>query len=150
MSAEFADYYLFCSAHTLYVDVLYEPPIKIVMRRILTMCVVFVSLICCERRKEIKDQLILDNETSQIQTSIETEGKHINALDLKIKGEINGPGRLSIGDNDSTFYKTYEVSEGKIEITYEGDWYSQYCYVTFKPVRSTSGLIEIQGDFGGD
>ena len=124
--------------------------LRFVMRRILTICVVFVSFICCERKKEIKNQLILENETSQIQTSIETEGQHINALDLKIKGEINGPGKLSIGDNDSTFYKTYEVGEGKIEITYEGDCYAQYCYVTFKPVRSTSGQIEIQGDFGGD
>ena len=120
------------------------------MKRILTFCVVFGSFISCGSKKEIKNQLILDNETSRIQTSIVTEGNLINALDLKIKGEIKGSGQLSIGDNDSTFYKTYDVTEGKIEITYDGDWYSQYCYVTFKPMTSTNGRIEIEGDFKGD
>ena len=120
------------------------------MKKILTVCVAFISFTSCDSKKEIKNQLILDDERSRIQTSIVTEGKHINALDLKIKGEISGPGQLSIGDNDSTFYKTYEVTKGKIEITYEGDWYSEYCYVTFNPMTTTNGRIEIQGDFKGD
>lgn len=61
-----------------------------------------------------------------------------------------GSGELSIGDTDSTFYKTYDLNEGKIEIKYRGDWYSEFCYVTYMPTSETKGQLKVDGDFVGD
>ena len=84
------------------------------------------------------------------QIVLRTKGKNISGLDLLIKGEISGAGQLSIGDNDSVAYKTYEVKNGRTEIKYNGDWYSEFCYVTFKSTSESKGQLKIEGDFIGD
>jgi hypothetical protein len=96
------------------------------------------------------EEMILIPGDSLHRTVLRAEGKNINGLDLLIKGEIKGSGQLSIGDTDSTFYKTYDLTEGKIEIEYRGDWYSEFCYVTYKPAQETKGQLKIDGDFFGD
>ena len=84
------------------------------------------------------------------QEVLRTERMNISGLNLLIKGEIKGSGQLSFGYSDSTAYKTYEVREGKIEVKYEGDWYSEFCYITYRPTTETKGQLKIDGDFIGD
>jgi len=81
---------------------------------------------------------------------LETRENNIWKLDLTISGEIRGSGNLSIGDSDSTSYRTYELDSGHVDIEYEGDWYSQFCYITFIPKTPASGKLMINGDFIGD
>ena len=94
--------------------------------------------------------MILDPVDSVKQVILRTEENNIFKLNLLIKGEINGSGQLSIGDNDSTFYRTYEVKNGQAEIKYNGDWYSEFCYVTFRSTTKTNGRLKLEADFAGD
>jgi hypothetical protein len=107
------------------------------------------SLISCDMNDTKKEEMILTGDTSK-QIVLRTKGKNINALDLLIKGEINGSGQMSIGDNDSVFYKTYDVKDGQTEIKYNGDWYSKFCYVTFRSTTKTNGRLKLEADFAGD
>ena len=84
------------------------------------------------------------------QLVLRTQGKHISGLRLQIEGEIQGTGQLSFGDSDSTSYRTYDLKEGKIELKYEGDWYSEFCYLTYKPTTGTKGQLKFEGDFIGE
>lgn len=84
------------------------------------------------------------------QLVLRTQGKHISGLSLQIKGEIQGAGELSFGYSDSISYRTYDLKEGKIELKYDGDWYSEFCYLTYKPTTGTKGQLKFEGDFLGD
>jgi hypothetical protein len=107
------------------------------------------SLNSCNRNDTKKEEMILTADTTK-QIALRTKGKNINALDLLIKGETSGPGQLSIGDSDSVFYKTYEVKGGQTEIKYNGDWYSEFCYLTFRSTTKTNGQLNLEADFAGD
>jgi len=107
------------------------------------------SLISCDTNDTKKEEMILNGDTTK-QIVLRADGKNINSLDLLIKGEVSGPGQLSIGENDSVFYKTYEVQSGQTELKYRGDWYSEFCYVTFRSTTQTNGQLKLEVDFGGD
>jgi hypothetical protein len=94
--------------------------------------------------------MILDSSDSVKQIVLRTDEKNIFKLNLLIKGQISGSGQLSIGDNDSVFYKTYDVKGGQTEIKYNGDWYSKFCYVTFRSTTKTNGRLKLEADFAGD
>lgn len=110
----------------------------------------FLSFCSCDSNDIKRGELNLTSVDTLKQIVVRTEGTHINALNLLIKGDISGSGHLSIGDNDSVFYKTYDVKDGQNEIRYEGDWYSEFCYVTFRQTTKASGLIKVEADFVGD
>ena len=109
-----------------------------------------ILLSSCVGDKVKSEEMILLPGDTQHKIVLQTEGKSISGLELLINGEIIGSGQLSISDTDSTFYKTYDLKEGKIEIKYRGDWYSEFCYVTYKPTSETKGQLKIDGDFFGD
>jgi hypothetical protein len=116
----------------------------------------FVLIGLCILVSCVKDDIktgemtITPDDTVAIRSFVRTTGSHVNALKLSISGHIAGYGQLSIGDTDSTFYKTYDVRSGDIAIEYDGDWYSEFCYVTYKPNTTTSGRLKLTGDFKGD
>ncbi len=108
-------------------------------------------LLCssCSRDYVKTEELIIKPTDSITQIVITTEEKHISNLHLSIEGEINGSGRLIMGNSDSTIYRTYELSTGEINLTYNGDWYAEFCYLTYKPTSKTSGQLKIKSDFVG-
>lgn len=107
-------------------------------------------LISCVKDEIKTGELTITPGDSTIQSFVRTTGNHVNALKLSISGQITGTGQLSIGDSDSTFYRTYDLEEGDIAIEYDGDWYSEFCYVTYKPKTATRGQLKMTGDFKGD
>lgn len=107
-------------------------------------------LYSCDMYETKKQEMILTPGDTVKQIVLSTKGKNISGLDLLVKGEITGTGKLSIGDKDSVAYKTYEVKSGFTEIKYKGDWYSEFCYVTFKPTSRTKGQLKIEENFIGD
>jgi hypothetical protein len=123
------------------------------IKRTLNIGLFLSGLFClnsCSTNDIKKEGMALIPRDTVKQIVLRTKGKHINGLNLLIKGEINGAGQLSIGDNDSVAYKTYEVNTGQNEIKYNGDWYSEFCYITYKSTSGTKGQLKIEGDFLGD
>ena len=122
------------------------------MKRLLTYRLfIFVLIVLSSCSNNVKrTEMTLKQDDSINQVVLRTEGKNISGLNLLIEGDVEGSGQLSFGDSDSTVYKTYELKEGKIEIKYKGDWYSEFCYVTYKPTSGTKGQLKIEGDFVGD
>ena len=122
------------------------------MKRILTtqlFVLVLILINSCGDKIETSEMIFAPGDNST-QIVLQTVGKNISGLNLLIKGEIKGSGQLGFGDSDSTFYKTYDLTEGKVEIKYNGDWYSEFCYVTYKPTSETQGQLKIEGDFVGN
>jgi|GEM_PF-4119208 len=112
---------------------------------------VFGLIVLCSCSNDVKrTEMNLKQDDSINQVVLQAKGKNISGLNLLIEGDIEGSGQLSFGDSDSTFFKTYELKEGKIEIKYKGDWYSKFCYVTYKSTSATKGQLKIEGDFVGD
>lgn len=107
-------------------------------------------LYSCTTKDIKKEELILDSGDSIKQVVLRTDEKNIFNLNLLIKGEISGSGQLSIGENDSAVYRTYDVRNGQTEIKYSGDWYSKSCYVTFRSTTKTNGQLKFEADFAGD
>ena len=122
----------------------------IMTKRSIGFIIFFLSFKSCVTDNTKREKMILAPNETITQIVLRTEGKHISSLDLSVRGEVSGSGRLSIGENDSVFYKTYEVKNGQNEITYFGDWYSEFCYVTFTPTIETKGQFNLEADFGGD
>jgi hypothetical protein len=123
------------------------------IKRTLNIGLILSGLFClnsCDTNDTKKEEMTLIQRDTVKQIVLRTKGKNISGLNLLIKGKINGAGQLSIGDNDSVAYKTYEVKTGQNEIKYKGDWYSEFCYVTYKPTSETKGQLKIEGDFVGD
>lgn len=123
------------------------------IKRTLNIGLIISGLFClnsCDTNDTKKEEMTLITSGTVKQIVLRTKGKNISGLNLLIKGQINGVGQLSIGDNDSVAYKTYEVKTGQNEIKYNGDWYSEFCYVTYKPTSETKGQLKIEGDFVGD
>jgi hypothetical protein len=104
----------------------------------------------CDSNDIKKEEIILTQANPVNKIVLRTDKKNIDGLTLKINGEVTGSGQLSIGENDATFYKTYDLNNGQIEIKYIGDWYSQFCYVTFRSTTKTSGQLKLEADFAGD
>lgn len=79
-------------------------------------------------------------------TEFRTDGI-MTGIQIFINGKIDGTGTLTIGNTDSTTYKVYELTTGIIDLEHSGDWYSNVCYVTFKPTDPTTGGLEISCHF---
>jgi hypothetical protein len=111
----------------------------------------FILVSCTVDNNTKRGQMTLTPGDTVNQLVLQTQGrKHITGLSLLITGEIQGSGQLTLGDTDSTSYHTYDLKEGKIEIKYNGDWYSEFCYLTYRPTTETKGQLMIEGDFAGD
>jgi hypothetical protein len=122
------------------------------MKRLLTSILFILGLFVqssCDNNVK-RTEMTLKQDDSLNQVVLRTERKNISGLNLLIEGDIKGSGQLKFGDSDSTVYQTYELKEGKIEVKYNGDWYSEFCYVTYKPTSKTKGQLKIEGDFVGD
>jgi hypothetical protein len=111
----------------------------------------FILCSCVVKDNTKTEQMNITPGDTLNQIFLQTKGReHISGLQLLITGEIKGSGQLSFGDTDSTTYHTYDLKYGKVEIKYDGDWYSEFCYLTFKPTVETKGQIKVEGDFAGD
>lgn len=106
-----------------------------------------LTLSSCYKDNTKSSEMTFTPGDSAVQTLLQTNGGNVSGLHLLIRGEIKGLGQLSFGDSDSTYYKTYELKEGQIEIEYDGDWYSRFCYVTYQPTSETEGQLKIEGNF---
>jgi hypothetical protein len=113
----------------------------------------FISLIfltSCVTPKKKTAQMALKPHDSFAQVVLSGEEKNVWKINVAIQAEIDGAGVLTIGENDSTAFKTFDVKSGKNNIDYSGDWYSTFCYVSFKPTQATAGKLKIEAEFIGD
>ena len=89
----------------------------------------------------IKEQLGRKEKTFRI--GIDSEASLPHSMDLKIKGDMNGKAVIGFGWQDSIMYKSDTV-ESKFEFTYNADWYSDTCFVFYKPLNAQSGEMLIE------
>ena len=85
----------------------------------------------------------VDNSPRTFKLTIDNEAKFPHSMDLRIKGKLNGKAIIGYGWSDTTIYQSDTVENG-FEKLFGGDWYSDSCFVFYKPITATSGEIEIQ------
>ena len=68
--------------------------------------------------------------------------EHIHRLEIRVAGELDGKGELSLILNRKP-YVTLELS-GKFDIKmYEGDWYSDTARIVYEPDGVTKGTVKL-------
>ncbi len=113
--------------------------------KLLTLGLYVLSSCLADNKKTI--EMTINQVDTPNQVSIKADKQNISSLYLIVKGEIKGSGLLTIGDTDSTTYITYELTDGPVNLKYDGDWYSEFCFVTCKPTSVTTGQLKIEGRF---
>jgi hypothetical protein len=124
----------------------------VILIAVLISCTILSNMSLWQGKNDLYNAGIIDeiNDLSNAKTSkFETKGT-ISGLELYLDGHIDGNGIMKIGENDSTVYKKYDLNPGVISIEFKSDWYSEFCFVTFEPVKPAKGKIRIICNFVGD
>ena len=76
---------------------------------------------------------------------------HVHAVSIRVTGEIAGEATLQLFDDrspksDGSAYRQQELA-GPVNVTWEGDWYSDEARIVYTPRKVSSGTIEIHYEF---
>ncbi|MEP4534667.1 MAG: hypothetical protein ABJ004_16365 [Cyclobacteriaceae bacterium] len=95
----------------------------------------------------------LDNlhGTQTVEIQARDDQKHIHGLLLEVHGNISDSLTFTFGVNDSTIYRTVQLTPGGVDFKYNADWYSTLCFVTFEPTTDNiDGELQLEYKFFGD
>ncbi|WOK07766.1 hypothetical protein RT717_03895 [Imperialibacter roseus] len=97
--------------------------------------------------------LLLNNfkGTQTVEFQARDDQKHIHGLLLEVHGNISDTLTFTFGMNDSTIYRTEQLTPGIVDFKYSADWYSTLCFLTFEPTTdSIDGELQLEYKFFGE
>ncbi len=103
-------------------------------------------IIYCENSYETSETLIkrkvFDKEIIFIAT-LNKFAEHPSSINLKFKGKIDGTAIVKYGFNKIMSCGSDTLSNNFEFIRKYGDWYNDTCFITFTPLTSKKGEIEL-------
>jgi hypothetical protein len=121
------------------------------MKKIFTLLVILCILTSCNtfsrnrlniNISDINKEIRIKNTNKSIIGNSEY-GKYVNGLYCKINGKVNGIVEIELTNDEGTFSRKIIYEDGKINFSYNADWYEDEFIIKIISNNNATGYINI-------